>query len=48
MWIIAVSLLASYHFRDIMKHLWHFEIPPCHIQGDELIRDGSQSSPSLL
>lgn len=35
-WIIAVSLLASCHFGDIME---------CYAQGDELIRNESHISP---
>lgn len=44
-WIIAMSLLVSYQFRDIMEYLWQFKFPFCHTQGDELIRNDSQSSP---
>lgn len=38
-WIIAVSLLVSYHFGDIMEYLWQSEFSLCHIRGDEVIRN---------
>ena len=43
--MIAVIHLVLYHLRHKIEYLWQFEIPPCHTQDDELIRNDFSSPP---